>query len=426
MNNLPTERHVKPHISFRPRLIGIIILAFAAGMADAEDTHPPSVRVEVGKPLQAAIELLKARKGKEALQRLKEAEVSSDRTPYETYLIDRVRGQAAAAAGEAALAARSFEAAAVSPAAPAADRLPMLAAAAGKAYAARDYPRVAELAGRYVKDGGTDAGVRTLQVQALYLVGDYPGAGRELTALLQVQEQGGRAATEEQLQLSTSICRKQHDSACYGHALERLLAAYPKPDYWLAAIHEVSTAPAFPSRLALDVARLKLYTQTLRTTAEYFEAAQLALQEGFPAEARDFIERGYSSGQLGSGPEADRHRRLRDMVAKALADDNRTLGQDDAAAAAGKDGTALFNTGFNYVLRGQVDKGVPMMEQALRKGGLKRPEDGKLRLGTALALAGRGAASAQILTSIPGKDSTAELARLWAIAARQRHPGTDR
>jgi hypothetical protein len=114
------------------------------------------------------------------------------------------------------------------------------------------------------------------------------------------------------------------------------------------------------------------------------------------------------------------------MVAKALADDNRTLGQDDAAAAAGKDGTALFNTGFNYVLRGQVDKGVPMMEQALRKGGLKRPEDGKLRLGTALALAGRGAASAQILTSIPGKDSTAELARLWAIAARQRHPGTDR
>jgi hypothetical protein len=172
------------------------------------------------------------------------------------------------------------------------------------------------------------------------------------------------------------------------------------------------------------VARLKLVTRSLRTTAEYFEAAQLALQEGFPTEARDFLERGYAAGLLGAGPEADRHRRLRDMVAEAVAEDSRSPGEDVAALSAAKDGTALLNAGFNQVLRGQADKGLPLMEQGLRKGGLKRPEDGKLRYGIALALAGRGTAAAQALHGIQGRDGTADLARLWAIAARRSPAGS--
>jgi len=52
---------------------------------------------------------------------------------------------------------------------------------------------------------------------------------------------------------------------------------------------------------------------------------------------------------------------------------------------------------------------------------LKRPEDGKLRLGIALAIAGRSQAAAQILATVHGTDGTAELARLWSVAARQSH-----
>jgi hypothetical protein len=121
----------------------------------------------------------------------------------------------------------------------------MLAAAAGQHYVARDYTKAADLATRYGKEGGSDPAIRTLLVQSLYLGTDYPRAGRELAALLEAQEQAGKAASEEQLQLWASICLKQRDGGCYAQAMERLLATHPKQDYWLSAIHEVASMPTF-------------------------------------------------------------------------------------------------------------------------------------------------------------------------------------
>ena len=53
------------------------------------------------------------------------------------------------------------------------------------------------------------------------------------------------------------------------------------------------------------------------------------------------------------------------------------------------------------------------MEQGIAKGGLKRPEDGKLHLGIAYLQAGNRAKASQVLRSVGGTDGTAELARLW-------------
>ena len=395
-------------------VISFVLLATPALSQDAAKGQ--SVRPDIGKPLQAAIDLLKAKKGKDALTKLKEADVVTDKTPYETYMLERVRGQAAAMAGEPAAAARSLDASATSPAAPAADRVLLMAGAAGQYYMAREYAKSAELAARYFKDGGNDPAMRTLYVQALYLGNDFAPAAKELAAQIEAQEAGDKPATEEQLQLYSSICLKMHDTNCYAGALEKLLTRYPKPDYWQNAIYELTRSPGYSARHALDVARLKLYTHTMHTTGEYFEAAQLSMQDGYPVEAKDIIDHGYAAGVLGTGAEADRHRRLRDMVAKALAEDSRTLGQEDAAAASAHDGTALLNAGFNYVLRGQADKGLAMMERGVQKGGFKRPDDARLRLGIAQVLAGRGHAAAQVLAGVHGADGTAELARLWAIA----------
>ena len=397
-----------------------LVAILSMSMAQAQEGgKAQSVRPEVGKVLQAAVELFKAKKGKETLAKLKEADAISDKTPYEAYMVDRIRGQAAVLAGEALLAGRGLEAAALSPAAPAADRQALLMAAAGQFYTAKDYVHCAELASRYLKDGGSDPAMRTLYVQALYLSNNLAEASRQLAALLESQEQAGKHPGEDQLQLYASVCLKQRDMACYTTALEKLLLRYPKPEYWSSAIYDLTKGNSFPSRHALDVFRLKLATKTMRGGDEYFEAAQLSLQDGYPAEAKDIIDRGYAAGLLGTGSEADRHRRLRDMATKALADDTKTLGQDDANAAAAKDGTPLMNFGFNYVLRGQPAKGLPMMEQGIKKGGLKRPEDAKLRLGIAQALAGHSQQAVQTLASVHGTDGTAELARLWSVAARQ-------
>lgn len=394
------------------------------GTAQAEEAAPKNtVRPEIGKPLQAALDLLKQKKGKDALARLREADAVKDKTPHEALLIEQVRGQAAAAAGEVSVAAHAFETAAASAAAPEKDKLQFLAAAAGQYYLAKDYAKSADLSARYFKSGGSDKALHTLHVQALYLGNNFALAAKELLVDIQADEQAGKAPAENLLQLLANAYLKQQNTAGYANAMEKLVAHYPKKDYWLAVIHGTVSRPGFPDRLALDIDRLKLATGTMRGASDYVEAAQLSLQSGYPAEAKQFLDAGYAAGLLGTGTDAERHKRLKDLIAKTYAADIKTLGQDDAQAAAGKDGTALFNAGLNYVLHGQAEKGLGMMENGLGKGGLKRPEDARLQLGYAYHLAGHQQKAIQALKKIPGTDGATALARLWIIRLQQDKAG---
>jgi len=409
-------------------LLGALSIAVAPGLfgsAHAEEGDAPAakgattVRPEVGKPIQAALDLLKHKRGKDAYAKLREVDDIKDKTPYEAFLTEQVRAQTAAAAGETGIAARAFEAVAASPLAHDKEKAQFLAAAASQYYLAKDYARSADSAGRYFKAGGSDKAVHMLQVQALYLGNNFALAGKELLRVIQAEEQAGKAPPEMQLQMLSSVYEKQQDKAGYASALEKLLAHYPKKDYWLAAIYSVTSRSGFPDRMALDVARLRFATATMRNADDYMNAAQLALQAGFPAEAKRYIDAGYSAGLLGAGADAERHKRLKDLTAKNLAADLKALGQDDAQAAAAKDGTALFNSGLNYVLHGRADKGLGMMESGISKGGMKHPEDARLQLGYAYQLAGQSQKAVQALRKIQGSNGVAGLAHLWAIRAGQ-------
>src|SRR5256885_1176539 len=99
-----------------------IALFAASALAQEPGAGGQTVRPEIGKPIQAAIELLKSKKGKEALAKVREAQAVGDRTPYENYLIERVLGQAAAAAGGPPPAARPFGAIGAPPPPPGGER----------------------------------------------------------------------------------------------------------------------------------------------------------------------------------------------------------------------------------------------------------------------------------------------------------------
>src|SRR3989454_6762364 len=398
------------------RLCSIALFA-ASALAQEPGAGVQTVRPEVGKPIQAAIELLKSKKGKEALAKVREAQAVGDRTPYENYLIERVLGQSAAAAGEPSIAARAFENVATSPASPEGERRQFLAAAASQHYLMKNYAKTAELAARYFRDGGTEKSVRTIYVQALYLGNDFAGAAKELMKDLEADERDNKAPTEEQSQLLANSCSKIKDAACYGKAMEMLVAHYPKREYWLSVIYGIATRPGFSERLALDVARIKLETGTMRSADEDLDAAQLALQDGFPMEAVRIIDKGYASGILGTGPEAARHKRLKDMAARNLAEDKKALARgDESQSVAGKDGRALFNEGFNYVLLGKPEQGLALMEKGIRDAkAFRRLDHAKLELGYAYHLAGQNQKAIQVLKTVQGADGAAALSRLWAI-----------
>ena len=395
------------------RILSALLLAAWISGAAAQQT----LRPEVGKPIQAAIEALKQKRGKEALAKAREAQAIPNKSAYESYVVERVVGQAAAAAGEAATAARTLEAAANSSAAPEGERKQVLAAAAGQYYLIKEYGKAADLASRYFKDGGTEKSVRTIYVQSLYLSNNFAAAAKAIAADVESEEHAGRAPPEDQLQLLASAYHQQKDTAGYARAMEKLVAHHPKKDYWQSVIYSVTSRAGYSDRLAVEIARLKLATGTMKSTEEYVESAQLSLQEGFPVEASKIIEQGYSAGLLGTGPDAARHKRLKDLAAKSLAEDEAALAK---AGGPAKDGKALFNEGFNLVLHGKSDKGLEMMEQGLKLGtGFRRIDHAKLQMGYAYYLAGQKQKAQQAYKRVQGDDGALTLARLWIIRLSQ-------
>ncbi len=392
-----------------------VSLALLAGAAQAQDT----VRPEVGTPLQAAQGLIKAQKFKEALVKVRDAEAAPNKTAHETYLIERMRLAAASGAGEMATAAKAYEAISSSGKVSAAEKLRMVESIAGGYYRAKDYPKAVEWAQRYVRDGGTGAQMQTLLIQAQYLSGDTAGVTKELMAEIQADEKAGKAPSEDRLKLLMNATARQPEGNAYGFALERLVTYYPKKEYWAELIAGVQRKPGFSDRFSLDIYRLMLATGGMRTANDYMEMTQLALQAGFAAEGKAAIDKGFAAGVLGTGAEADRQKRLRDLAVRKVEVDRAEAAARETEALGAKDGSALVTVGLNKALSGQAGKGVKLIEQGIAKGGLKRPEDAKLRLGQAMVLAGDPKA-ASVLRTVTGADGTADLARMWIILGKRK------
>jgi len=387
----------------------LVAALFVTQAIAAED----SVRPELGKPLTAAQELLQARKYREALGKVRDADAVGAKTPYETGVIEQLRLIAATGAGEPAVAAKAFEVLAEAGRVQKPELARYAQAIGNSYYQAKDYAAAAVWGNRYYAQGGTDPQVRVLVAQSFYLAGDYAGAVRAINE--QVRDEGRPA--ELQLQILAASYAKLNDEANAIAALERLVAAYPKSDYWADLIHRVSSRAGFASRLEIEVGRLRLALGGFTTADQYVEQAELTLQAGLPGEAAAIIEKGFAAGLLGNGADADRHRRLRDLAAHAAADDRAGLAKAEQEAAAAKDGNALVATGLDYLGYGQPDKAASLIQQGIAKGGLKHPDDTRLHLGIALLQSGQKAKAAEAFHAVQGGDGTVDLARLWLAQA---------
>ncbi|MCX8004612.1 MAG: hypothetical protein N2688_06600, partial [Burkholderiaceae bacterium] len=259
-----------------------------------------TVRAEVGKPLQAARDLIKAQRFKEALAKLREVDAVPNRTAYENFLLEQMRASAASQAGDYEQAIKSFQALIASGRLSEAEQGKYAASVASLYYRTKDYANAAQWAGRALKTQPNDQAMRTLMIQSYFLAGDYAAASREALADIQTAEKAGQTPPEDKLQLLANIAaRNSGDKTAYLAALEKLVTYYPKREYWSDLLRRIESKPGFSSRLALDVLRLKLATRTLAGANEYFEMAQLALQEGQAAEAKKVLDEGFAAGVLG-------------------------------------------------------------------------------------------------------------------------------
>jgi hypothetical protein len=398
--------------TFRGALVAVLIgAAWAAHAAEV-------LRPEVGKPLQAAQSLIKAQKYKDALAKVREAEAVGGKTAQESFTIDRMRLAAAAGAGDLDTTIKAFEALNASGRLAQAEKLSYLESISGTAFRSREYAKAKQWGQRYLSEGGTSAGIRTVVAQSDFLSGDYAGVIKNVTAEIQLAEKNKTAPSEDRIKLLLNAANKVNDTDRYVFGVEKLLTYYPKKEYWGELITHLKSKPQFGDRLALDTYRLALATDSLNGAQDYVEMAQLAAQAGYPAEGKKVVEKGYAAGVLGTGPDAARHKRLRDLLDKRVGDDRAAWADTEAKARGASDGNALVQLGFNQVVTGEVNKGVSLIQEGVNKSDGKSLESAKLRLGIAQALSGNTANANATFRSIAGRDGVADLARLWSLYVR--------
>ena len=369
-----------------------------------------TLRPEIGKPLQEAAQLIKSGKNKEALAKLRELDKVSGKTPHETYLIERTRAGAASAAGDYETAAKAFEYLIGSGQLNSTEKAQFSEGLIGLYMRAGELNKANEAIQRQLKDRD-DPKLRAYLMQNYYKQGNIKALEDEL----RVAEKNGRLS-EDQLGMLANIQLKKNDKVGYVNTIEKLAANYPKANYWTDLLNRVQGKPGFSGRLAVDIYRLKLANGLLKKPSEFMEMAQLVLQAGAPAEALKVIDKGYKAGALGTGPDAARHQRLKDLAEKTLADQNKNLAATEAQLAKDADSDGMASLGYALVQSGQVDKGLKMMETAAKAKDLKHPDDVKLHLGEAYAVAGKKQQAISTLKSVGGNEGAADLARYFIMA----------
>jgi hypothetical protein len=289
----------------------LVATLLAAGLMSAVQAQ--GIRPEVGRPLQAASELLKAGKAREALAKAREADAVGGKNPAEQLMIDRMKGAAAQRAGDNGTAIAAFESAFASGKLSGAEQAQVAESIAFAYSQQKNNAKATEWVAKARAAGGNSASLNQLAAYLQGSSGDYSQIFKDAQAQVHAAEQAGRRPAEDDLLRLADAARRINNNGVYSSALEKLVLYYAKKDYWTAHLASIQRKPGFADRLALDVGRLKLANGLVTKTDDYMELAQLALQAGFPTEAKAIVDKGYASGALGTGDQAARHQRLKDL-----------------------------------------------------------------------------------------------------------------
>jgi len=395
-------------------LCGAAAVRAADAPAPAASQPANAVSAAFAKPFNEAQELVKGGKGAEALAKLKEVEALPNLTPYEQYLIVRVRAPAAYAAGDIAGASADFEKMLASDQLPATDRMPIMHAYAQLLYSSQQYAKAGVWIQRYLDAGGDDAQLRELLPQTLYVTKDYAGAAKLFKAQVDATVAAGQTPAEKTLRLLASSQSQTGDDAGYVATVEQLAVAYPKPDYWKEIVSRAAHVDKFADRLYVDVFRLKTAVFGSVSDGERLSYATTALRAGFPAESKAVLDDGLAKKSF-TGADLGEATKMREQAAKGAAQDKAQLGINESSAKAAKDGNALVSQGLLETLDGNAAQGSALMEQGFAKGGLKSPDDARLHLGYAQFRAGRNADALKTFQQVKGPNGLTELAHVWAL-----------
>lgn len=376
------------------------------------------ISAKVGKPLKEALELAQAKKFKDAMAKAREAQAVSGITPYEQFKVNEIIAYIAVNLGDSATTLKIYETSLDSGELSPAEVKQRLDQLTKLSFQSKNYAKVIQFGSRYQKDVGPDVDIALLVAQAYYLQKDYPHAIDATQALIKTASAAGQPIKEDWLKV---LMASQHEVGRDKESqatLEQLLLKYPNPSYWHNMFIYVQNEGG-GDRKNMEVYRLKLYTGSLRNS-EYLEMAQLALALGYPGDAKNVLEKGFSNKILGTGQDKARETKLLNMAQTSYANDQKNLPTLEKEAQASANGEADFKLGQTYLSFGDYDKAIAAFKSALKKGGVKATDEVHQQLGVAYLGVKKTSEAASEFKSVAAdsKSKLAGISRAWAIYAQ--------
>jgi tetratricopeptide (TPR) repeat protein len=389
----------------------------------ADKKEENKVSKDLAKPLKAAQDALQAKPPKlqEAIQHLKEAESNPKKTPYDEHVINALAGSAYARMNNYADAEKAFEAQVNDGFTDQSDLPRIVKATAQINYQLKNYDKAIEYGNRAIKGGFGDEEVNVIVGQSYYLKGDWKGTQKFITPMVDGDIKAGRQPKDQSLQLLMSACVKLEDSDCVTKSLEKLVAYYPKPDYWKDLLYTLQQdrTQTQSDKNTLQLYRLMSEVDVLSRADDYTEMAQLAMEQGSPGEAQHILEKGFSKGVFSDQRTKDKNQRLLDAAKKAAAADQASLPKIESDAKNAPTGDKDVGVGLAYLGYGQYDKASDLLSQGLSKGGVKSDAEAHLLLGIAQLKAGQKDEAVKSFHAVKGDPTLERLANLWSLHAKQ-------
>ncbi len=384
--------------------------------AAADDKKPPErpVSKAVMKPLFEAQKALQAKDYTAAMASLKEAQAVPDKTPFDDYKINQFIAYSAVNLNDYDTARTAYEAMASSPEEDPLDKQATRHNLTLLSYEAKDYAKTIKYGEQLAAMGPVDDKITSTMAQAYYFVNDYSNAELWAKKAIDSAIAANREPDKGALSVLLSAQAKQGKQAAAAGTLELLATSYGTASDWGQLIDVALGTPGIQNSDGIDLYRLRDAAGAMQDADDYALMSTIALQLGYPGEAKTILDEGISKGRITTtGKAASQYASAK----VGAASDDKTLPKFAADAEARKTGDYDEKLAETYYGYRRYPEAETAARRSLSKPGGKDPLQAKMVLAMSLAQQGKYQDAITVFNEVEqdgGRQSRVKAAHLWA------------
>ncbi len=400
------------------RAMTMALFAAAALTSFSANTFAAEKQISrvIGKEMSAAQKAIQAQQWAEALKNLEAASSKSGINAFDKSKIAEFRGFAYIKQGNYKAAMGAYEDALATGVYTPEETNKTYRTLFTLAASSQQYSKAIEF-GKKLSDSGSLANTDlATMAQLYYLTNDCKSSGAWADKAISAARKAGESPKEQLYQFKLSCASKGGDNQAIIAALEDLVRATNKTDYWNNLIR-LMRQDEKEDRSLLHIYRVMFNTNSMNAISDYTEMAQLLLDAALPGEAQTVLEKAQSAG-LVTDQQKDRFSRLLNSAKTRADNDRKDLAKFDAEAAKNKAGEADVKMGEVYYGFGDYQNAVKTIQRGMDKGQVKHLDEAYVYLGLSQAALKNGSEARKAFAGLKNvPNMSPRVLKLWDLYA---------